>query len=251
MTTQKTPLKIDVDGQRLAGTFAAPSTSIPGVLFVHGWGGSQERDLDRSQALAALGCVCLTFDLRGHAATSTQHETVTREQNLADLLAAYDCLVEHPAVDASAIAVVGSSYGGYLASILSSMRPVRWLALRVPALYEDAEWSVPKRKLDRKKLAAYRRGPVSPDHNRALRSCADFAGDVLIVESEHDDLVPHQTIISYRAAFSRAHSLTYRLIDGADHGLSSAPCRRAYTTVLTNWASEMILGARRGELSGT
>ena len=38
---------------------------------------------------------------------------MTREQNLDDLLAAYDLLAQHPHIDPSAIAVVGTSYGGY------------------------------------------------------------------------------------------------------------------------------------------
>ena len=212
--------EIGVDGQRIAGTLVVPATLIPGVLFVHGWGGSQEHYLARAREIAALGCICLTFDLRGHARTEPQHETVSREDNLRDLVAAYDVLARHPAVDADAIAVVGSSYGGYLATILSSARPVRWLGLRVPALYKDEDWDLPKRRLDREELAAYRRRPVDAADNRALGACAAFRGDVLIVESEHDDVVPHQVIANYLAAFAQAHSLTYRVIEGADHGLS-------------------------------
>jgi dienelactone hydrolase len=247
MTVRHETLEIGVEGQKIVATLASPSTAMPGVLFVHGWGGTQERDLARAYEIAALGCVCLTFDLRGHAATCAQHETVTREQNLKDVVAAYDVLAKQATVDNSAIAVVGSSYGGYLAAILSSLRPVRWLALRVPALYKDVEWHVPKRQLDREALAAYRSGPVAATENRALRACMEFHGDVLIVESEHDHLIPHQTIVSYRAAFSSAHSLTYRIIDNADHALSSEPCRRAYTSLLLRWTTEMILGARGGE----
>jgi dienelactone hydrolase len=60
--------------------------------------------------------VCLTFDLRGHTGgTGIPLSRVTREDNLRDLLAAYDRLLAHPALDTSAIAVVGTSYGGYLA----------------------------------------------------------------------------------------------------------------------------------------
>lgn len=247
MTQRCEPVDIVVDGQIIAGTVLAPASTIPGVLFLHGWGGSQEQDLKRAQDLAALGCICMTFDLRGHAQDEPQHETVTREENLRDAVAAYDVLTNHPAVDRAAVAVVGSSYGGYLAAILTSLRPVRWLALRVPALYKDEDWELPKRQLDRAVLAAYRRGAVTAQHNRALRACAEFEGDVLIVESEHDELVPHQTIVSYRAAFSKAHSMTYRLVDGADHALSEEPCRHAYTSLLINWATEMVLGARGGE----
>jgi uncharacterized protein len=244
MPTRDEAIAIPVDGQHIAGTLVVPATLIPGVLFVHGWGGNQEQYLARAREIAALGCIGLTFDLRGHARTEPQHETVSRAANLRDLVAAYDELARHPAVDANAIAVVGSSYGGYLATILSAERPIRWLGLRVPALYKDEDWELPKRQLDKAELAAYRRQPVAAADNRALAAGAAFRGDVLIVESEHDDVVPHQVIANYRAAFAHAHSLTYRVIEGADHGLSEPRWQKAYTALLAKWTTEMILGAR-------
>ena len=111
-----------------------------------------------------------------------------------DLVAAYDMLASRPGVDRAAIGVVGSSYGAYLAAILTSLRPVRWLTLRVPALYRDEDWAAPKQRLDKDALAAYRRGPVAAEENRALRACSDFEGDALVVESERDDVVPHPAI---------------------------------------------------------
>jgi uncharacterized protein len=252
MPTRDHKFEIAVDAARIAATLIAPTPTLPGVLFVHGWGGSQQQYLARAREIAALGCIGLTFDLRGHARTEPQQETVSREDNLKDVLAAFDELANHPSVDASAIAVVGSSYGGYLAAILTTLRPVRWLGLRVPALYKDEDWAVPKRRLDKDELAAYRRRPVRPEENRALGACAMFAGDVLMVESEHDDIVPHQTIASYRAAFERARSLTYRVIEGADHGLSDPACQHAYTWLLAKWTTEMVLGAREaGTALGT
>jgi pimeloyl-ACP methyl ester carboxylesterase len=244
MATRDERINIAVDDQQISGTLVAPATVVPGVLFLHGWGGSQEQYLARAREIAALGCVCLTVDLRGHAATREQMETVTREDNLRDALAAYDTLVRHPAVDEKAIAVVGSSYGGYLAAIVSSLRPVRWLTLRVPALYRDEDWSLPKQQLKKYGLADYRRGRVTPADNRVLAACATFKGDALIVESENDDIVPHPVIENYLAALKGAHSLTYRVIEGADHALSEEPWQQAYTSLLVNWATEMVLGAR-------
>ncbi|WP_163010294.1 alpha/beta hydrolase family protein, partial [Pseudomonas viridiflava] len=92
-------------------------------------------------------------------------------------------------VDPEAIAVIGTSYGGYLATILSAMRPVKWMALRVPALYWDADWDMPKQELDRDRLAHYRRSAVTAVDNRALAACKEFRGDVLLIESERDDYV--------------------------------------------------------------
>ncbi|WP_122666763.1 alpha/beta hydrolase family protein [Pseudomonas viridiflava] len=244
MSVSSESIEIAVDGQSISGTILTPGAKIPGILFVHGWGGSQQRDLARAKNITGLGCVCLTFDLRGHERTHEMRGKVSREQSLADLLAAYDRLVSHPAVDSEAIAVIGSSYGGYLATILSSMRPVKWLALRVPALYWDADWQMPKQELDRDKLAHYRRSAVTAADNRALAACKEFQGDVLLIESEQDDYVPHATLMSYRGAFELAHSLTYRLVDGADHALSSDLSQSIYSSMLTNWISEMVIGAR-------
>ena len=237
-------IEIPVGEGSVAGTLAAPATTLPGVLFVHGWGGSQERDLVRAREIAALGCVCLTFDLRGHARNEAGRKTVTRADNLADALAAFDTLAAQPGVDRDAIAVVGSSYGAYLASLLTTLRPVRWLSLRVPALYRDSDWDRPKARLDRADLARYRSLPLTPDDNRALAAAAAFRGDVLLVESEHDTLVPHATLVSWMGAFRRARSLTYRVVTGADHALSEEAHRRDYTCLLVRWVTEMVLGAR-------
>ncbi|CAB3817825.1 alpha/beta hydrolase family protein [Achromobacter denitrificans] len=250
MAAHSNAIALEVDGVALDGTFLTPEDKVPGVLFIHGWGGSQEFDLSRAKGIAALGCVCLTFDLRGHAATQAQQRQVTREDNLRDVVAAYDRLACHPSLDSGSIAVVGSSYGGYLAALLCTLRRVRWLALHVPALYRDDEWLLPKNQLNRETLRAYRSAYVPAEENRALKACTEFSGDVLLVEAEHDSYIPHSTIMSYRAAFRRSHSLTHRIIDGADHGLSEKPAQRAYTSILVNWVTEMVTGARMGEGRG-
>lgn len=226
------------------GTFAVPATGVPGILFLHGWSGSQESDLKRAAEISALGCMCLTFDLRGHAATREMRDTVTPRQNFEDALAAYDLLVSQPGVDQRAIAVIGSSYGAYLAPLLSEVRPVRWMSLRVPAIYRDKHWERPKGKIDRIDLNLFRSQETSPRENRALGACAKFRGDVLIVESESDDYIPHPTIANYISACRKVRSLTYRVISGADHGLSDERSRAAYTRLLVNWIKEMVIGAR-------
>ena len=245
MPTREETVSIHAEGRHIAGTLVSPSTLIPGVLFVHGWGGGQDQYIARAREIAALGCVCLTFDLSGHADTLPMQETVSRENNLADVLAAYDTLVNQRGVDPSSIAVVGSSYGGYLAAILTTRRAVRWLALRVPALYMDTGWELPKLQLHQDQdLGAYRRRFVPAADNRALRACKAYKGDVLLIESERDDIVPHAVINSYKEALMRPRSMTYRMISGADHGLSDPTSQRAYTALLVSWMAEMVQGAR-------
>jgi len=251
MPTRDEPVYLRVESEHILGTLIMPGTLIPGVLFVHGWGGDQRQYVDRARELAALGCVCLTFDLRGHAQTKSRYETVSREEGLRDVLAAYDFLAAQHNVNADSIAVVGSSYGGYLAALLTALRPVKWLALRAPALYKDSDWKLPKHRLgSEQKLELYRKQSVRPDESRALRACTVFTGDVLVVESERDIVIPHQVVVNYREACVSAKSLTYRIIPGADHALTGDACQRAYTSVLITWLTEMVFGTRATDGGG-
>lgn len=245
MTQTHGRVSIKVAGEHLDGTLLAPAKLIPGVLFIHGWGGSQEQDMVRAEEIAQLGCICFTFDLRGHARLANERNIVTRNDGLTDAIAAYDFLVAQDQVDPSAIAVVGTSYGGYLASLLTAERPVNWLALRVPALYPDSHWDVPKALIDRDEINRYRGAPRTPAEDGALAACERFTGDVLIVESEKDSYVPHMAISSYIGAFHRAASLTHRIMKGADHSLRDESCRRAYNRLLVGWVEEMVRGGRR------
>lgn len=173
---------------------------------------------------------------------------MSRAQNLDDLLAAYDWFVARRDVAPSAVAVVGISYGGYLASLPTALRPVRWLALRSPALYKDEGRELPKRRLhEDPDLHAFRRRPVPWQDNRALGACHGFGGDVLLVGTEHDEIVPPRVIGNYAGAFATAGSLTRRRIAGADHAFSGKPQRKAYTDVLVGWLIEMVLTAREQE----
>jgi dienelactone hydrolase len=248
MKLREEAVDIAVDDGHIEGTLVMPRQSrdhAPGLLFVHGWNGYQQQYLERARLVAALGCVCLTFDLRGHKGRQSQYETVTREHNLHDVLAAYDVLAGNDAVDPERMALIGSSYGAYLGAIATELRPVRWLALRVPAIYKDAGWDVPKRELHKDSgFVDYRQRVHRPADNRALRACAAFHGDALVIESECDSTVPHPVIASYIGALANAHSLTHRVIEGADHGLSQAAWKQTYTDLLVTWLKEMTAPAR-------
>ncbi len=183
-----------------------------------------------------MGCVCLTFDLRGHAATREQQLQVTREDNLRDVVAAYDL----PGRASVAGFGVGRGGGQQLwrlsgrAAQQPAPRAVAGLA-RARPVSAMTNGCYPKNQLNRETLRAYRNTYVPPESNRALKACADFSGDVLIVEAEHDTLhspLHHHELPLVRSAGS--HSLTHRIIDGAgpraDGKPRSAPIPRSWST---------------------
>src|SRR6478752_2487415 len=70
MATRDEALEIAVGDHSIAATLIVPDTRMPGVLFLHGWGGSQAQSAARAREIAVLGCACLTVDMRGHAKTA-------------------------------------------------------------------------------------------------------------------------------------------------------------------------------------
>jgi uncharacterized protein len=241
-------VRIAVEGETILGKMFRPGGDAPGpaVLFVHGWGASQRHDVGKAKRLARLGFTGLTFNLRGHARTRRQVETVSRAHNFADLLAAYDLLAADPAVDPRRVALVGASYGGYLATLLTERRAVRWLALQAPAIYQDGDFDRPKRELNLDgELPGYRQRRLAPEDNRVLAAAARFTGDALVIESGRDAVIPGPVVENYVDAFRRSPgSISHYVLDEADHALSEDRWRRRYGELVTRWLGE------RAEIGG-
>lgn len=237
-----------VPGSGLAGWKVAAAPA-PAALFLHGWDADRQEMAGPMAEAAALGFSCLAYDLRGHGATCAQRESVTPRASLDDALAAYDLLANAPGVDPQAVAVVGTSFGAWLALQLTLHRPVRWLSLRVPALYPDDCLDHPKEALDPEMLQRYRRRPPTAAGDRALAAAEAFEGEVLVVWSGEDELLPADQCQAFRGAFPNAAALTVRRITGADHALGQRKWRAEYRTLLRDWLQTSLLRLRHEELA--
>jgi len=204
------------DGRKLVGKLfdddaGANRPSRPGVLFIHGYGSDMRGYRARAEAAsAAMGGTCLTFDLGGHGKSSGTLTSLSVLDHRLDALAALDKLVAEPGIDPNRIGVCGASYGGYLAAVLVSERPVSRLLLRAPALGEDG--SVPS-------------------------GLSTFTGAVMVVESGEDEVVPKATIEAYlEACGGRAR---HEVIEGASHALTEPQWQRAFVDLIVEWFHDL------------
>jgi pimeloyl-ACP methyl ester carboxylesterase len=177
-------------GYRLAGNlFIAQETKQLAFLLIQGWTGHQ--NIEAAQALAKLGFTSMTYDMRGNGDSEGNLAEFSRADFIKDALTAYDHL-KHQA-NPEAIGVIGSSFGSYTAVMVSTQRPVSCLSLRVPASYRDEDYAQPQlARITSAELTAWRDQPLDYIHNRAFSALHDFAGNIQIVEADHDELVPHQ-----------------------------------------------------------
>ena len=233
-----------VDNNKLQGTVISPQKLLgknPAILFVHGWTSHKKRSYQYAEGLAKLGYLSLLFDMRGHGESEGDINKALIKEFLDDVLAAFDYLSKLEGVDKDDISVVGSSFGSYLGALLTTKRKVKSLSLRVPADYRDEDFN--KSKMQRSgsenpEIVAWRAKPKKPDETYALKAINDFNGKVLIIESELDDVVPHQTIQNYIDAVKDKRNLTHIVMKNAPHSTSEGPFRDQVEQILVDWFGE-------------
>ncbi len=186
-------LTFEGGGETIWGRLVRP-TEAPraAVLLVHGWTSSAERnDLHWARSLARSGLTALAIDLPAHGRSTGTFEDLPRQAFVDAVVAGYDML-KAAAGDVPVLAV-GTSMGGYLIARLPASRDLRAVALVVPGNYPDADeqsfssfvgadaWTWRSQELPSRSTAA-------------MRSLADFGGNLLVVQAANDDLVPATSV---------------------------------------------------------
>src|SRR3990167_11265720 len=228
------------DELRLDGTIFYPNNKgnkFPVILFVHGWTSEKKRSFQYAKSLSKLGYICLLFDMRGHGTSDGDINKATTKEFLDDVLAAYDYLMKVEGVDKENISAVGSSFGGYLIALLSAKRNVKNLAMRVPADYPNEDFDKTKTTSSHEDEAImdWRRQQKQSSETYALDSLSKFNGNVLIIEAELDDAVPHQVMENYINAVKDKSKLTHVVMKNAPHSIKEGPFRDEVEKILVAW----------------
>jgi pimeloyl-ACP methyl ester carboxylesterase len=221
-------------------THASAARCRASLLVMPGWddkGKDQYHALDT--VLSAEGWKCRRANLPDADWTEEARRRVTRDDTLRQAVSDHAQLASECAAS-SPMAWLGFSYGGYVAALMTQQHKPRWLVLRSPSLYPDDDWQLPKEELDQRDFSAWRRRDHVPHGNRALRCCSKFGGDVLLIDSERDLVIPRQVIGSYARAFIQARSLTRYTLAKADHALSDPQWQREYHDVVVKWLQQKL-----------
>lgn len=230
---------------QLKGRLFYPKRRVPSpaVLFLHGWTSAQSRYFDLAKKLARRGFVVMTVDLVGHGETGGDIARLTGKEYLADVVAVYDRIKREPRVDMRRIVVFGSSFGGYLATLLLGKRAPAGVILRAPANIRDEGFATRPHidftlRWDREAIPWHKR-KLSRSGTRALRAINRFRGKMLIIEMGSDAVIPRQTIKNYINAVSDKKRLAHVVIKGAPHGSPTGAHKRTHDTALMRWLTTL------------
>lgn len=219
----------------LSGTLFSPQTEgrRPALVCLHGWTSCQDRYFSLGEAAAQRGYVCLTIDMPGHGKSEGTLETLSRKEFLDSVVAGYDYLANLPNVNSERIFVTGSSFGGYMTALLAAERPCAGLVLRAPADYPDegfkeSQYAKANTFYENENVIGtkWKQEVHGPTETASLRAIHAYKGPVMIIESGNDELVPALVLQGYAQAVPSPSNLTYTVMEGAPHSLSSDPKRK-------------------------
>lgn len=229
-------IEIICSGYSVAADWYDGKNSDEILLVLIGWTSKKSNQQDLVSAIVnATGKSALVFDYSGHGDSPFKLEETRPAQHFLEVIYAFDWLKDNYP-DAS-ISVMGTSYGGFLATQLTKYREFEKLVLRVPAIYKpsdfytkwsddgiDVEWT---RNVFRKDVDALSKHPL-------LARASNFTGKTLVVVHDQDELVPKETTDAYIKTFSAD---TY-IAEGFKHSFDpSLPAEKitAYQNAITQW----------------
>lgn len=211
-------------GQRIAATrITGPSGAEPTILVLHGYGTNTSRHSVRYllEPIAARGHGSLIFDFSGNGESSGELTESSLGRRRRESITAAQWLDRDIAP-----VVIGTSMGAHLAAWAAPELKPRGLVLFCPAAY-------PAHASDLKFDGSLPR-PGRYEDSPAYAGLREYRGDLLIIASRNDDVIPEAVIDGYLGSAVNARSKEVIWLDECGHfvhrWLPSGDSRRAEIT---------------------
>ena len=235
------PLTTDIECKGYAVKAAIYEGSKDGVVLLSLIGRTSRRTKKHYQNLLPrlaedLGITSVIFDYSGHGDSPFNIEETSPAQHFLEVVTVFDWIKEK--YPNRKVFVIGSSYGGFLATQLTKYRKFDGLILRAPAIYKPSEFYTLMKNEDREGTQTFRRDVEALKTHPLLARASEFTGKVLLVVHEHDEEIPRETTDAYANAFSPE----IVLIKGITHSLDNATEKQItdYNQKIFEWLAREV-----------
>lgn len=183
-----------------------------------------------------LGITSVIFDYTGHGDSPFDIEELSPAQHFLEVITVFDWMKEK--YPNRKFFVIGSSYGGFLATQLTKYRKFDGLILRAPAIYKPSEFYTLMKNEDRDGTQSFRRDAEALAKHPLLARASQFEGKVLLVVHENDEQIPKETTDAYENAF-KPETL---LVKGVSHSLDNVTEQQVadYNQKIFDWLAANV-----------
>jgi pimeloyl-ACP methyl ester carboxylesterase len=182
-----------------------------------------------------LGITSVIFDYSGHGDSPFNLDDLTPAQHFLEVITVFDWMRQK--YPNRKFFVVGSSYGGFLATQLTKYRKFDGLILRAPAIYRPEDFYTLIKNEDRAATMDFRKNAEALARHPLLVRATEFKGKVLLVVHADDELVPKETTDAYADAFKPTV-----IVEPVGHSLDQVTEKQVsdYNQAIVDWLKQQL-----------
>lgn len=227
-------IEFKVGNETLRGVMFIPSGTgpFPSVIFFHGSGSTGETSFEAAKLLAENGILGFAFNFRGCGISDGKFEDQKIGDGAEDARAAIDFFLSQPEVDKERVGISGSSFGGFLASLLSANYNFKSMVLVAPAAYApevlDFTHDYGERRREFEKSDSY-------------KEIAKYKGKLLVIQCEFDDVLSPGEVEKYIESARAISTKEHFLLKGSKHRISVSPeAKEVLKNKILDWFSKTL-----------
>ena len=200
----------------MTGTLFIPDNfqkKYPFVIFFHGMTSSEKNYLPLANQLLENNIASLTVNIRGHGTDSQNFNKLSINDAIDDALNCYQFIKNRSEFN-GILGACGASLGATLATSLATFPELKSLVLRSPAAY-------PIQNLTFQQIMAKESTFFQNTNDLGKAGIIKrFTGSLLVIKSEHDDIIPDSLSDLFLSTASFAKNKQVITIANATHDLS-------------------------------
>lgn len=229
-------LKIECVGYSIAADWYDGKNEV--LLVLPGYSSNKKNYKEIVSALTEqTGMAALVIDYTGHGESPYNLMELTPAQNFLEVVTAFDWIkLNHPDIK---INVMGTSYGGFLATQLTKYRQFNKLVLRAPAMYKPetfySKWK--DFRYDENEIDFRSNADILIKHP-LLKRAADFKGKTLVVVHEKDEFIPTAITDAYIDTFKADKYLAKDFKHSTKEMLTKPDKIKEYQTAIADWLNK-------------
>ena len=235
---EKQNIEFKVREEILRGSLFTPDGKgpFPGVVSYHGRGSSRENYLPMAESLAQNGILALAFDFRGCGESDGELKDQTHRMGIEDGKAGLEFLLTQN-VDKQRIGIQGTSFGGYITGmVLRDYDFIKSVVLRAPSAHSMITLISKPTPTDN-----YFQKREHWENSGSYKGLEKFKGNLLVIESEKDELLSSETVRKYYKVAMKAVKRKLFVQKNAGHSLSDNPkLMEEFCKITVDWFLETL-----------
>ncbi|MDQ3064910.1 MAG: alpha/beta hydrolase [bacterium] len=211
-------------------------TSGEVLLVLIGYESNKTKYREMIQVLQSqAGTSALVLNYSGHGESSFELGKIRPAQHFLEVITTFDWLAKNQ--PGKGINVMGTSYGGFMATQLTKYRTFPKLLLRVPAIYPPYVFYDELKTFENTKHFSEYRSKSTEElvMHPLLKRSKEFAGKTMVVTHELDDICPPNETNAFIKSFNAEHWEA----KGFEHGFSISDVteeqKQEYYLKLSEW----------------